>query len=313
MRRTLVQAVAASGGVISREAALAIAPRHVVADAVSDGALVRMFPRVYAVPEDVERADVRRTGALLCIPDAALSHVDALAVWNLPSEPVASAGAGAIHLTCPGRRSDVDIEGLRVHRRLSFRPDPPSIVVRRGLRVVRIEQAIVESWPMLRPLGRRAPAIVAVREGRTTGARLLATLEQQARTSGAAEMRQLFRLLQLGIRSELEAWGHARVFCDPRLPRSRAQVPVKLVSGRTVYLDRLFDEEMVNVELDGAAYHGAPGQRERDLRRDSALAALGFVTVRLTHPRLHADPSAAIEELLLTLATRRRQLGVRGA
>lgn len=65
---------------------------------------------------------------------------------------------------------------------------------------------------------------------------------------------------------------------------------------------------MVNVELDGAAYHGAPGQRERDLRRDTALAALGYLTVRFSHLRLHADPDGVIAELLAILAMRRAQL-----
>jgi very-short-patch-repair endonuclease len=126
-------------------------------------------------------------------------------------------------------------------------------------------------------------------------------------------MDKLFRLLSLGIHSELEAWGHEHVFNDSRLPPSRAQVPVRLPSGRTIYLDRLYDEELVNVELDGAAYHGLPRQRERDLRRDSALASLGFVTVRFSHPRLHADHEQAVDELLATLAMRRCQLRLRRA
>ena len=80
-----------------------------------------------------------------------------------------------------------------------------------------------------------------------------------------------------------------------------------------IYLDRLYDGAMVNVELDGAAYHGEPGQRERDLRRDAALAALGFVTVRFSHLRLHADPDGVRAQLVEVLAVRRRQLGVSAA
>ena len=86
---------------------------------------------------------------------------------------------------------------------------------------------------------------------------------------------RLTRLVERGFRvlevcfPEGAPLGHQRVFADKRLPASRCQVPVTLPSGR-LYLDRLYDGELVNVELDGAAYHGAPGQRERDLRRDAA-------------------------------------------
>jgi very-short-patch-repair endonuclease len=73
-------------------------------------------------------------------------------------------------------------------------------------------------------------------------------------------------------------------------------------------LDRAFLAEMVAVELDGAAYHGAPGQRERDLRRDSALARLGWLTVRFSHLRLHREPGHVIDELVEILEHRRSQL-----
>ena len=56
-----------------------------------------------------------------------------------------------------------------------------------------------------------------------------------------------------------------------------------------------------------------PGQRERDIRRDAALATLGYLTVRFSHLRLHADPEGCIEELLAILAARRAQFGLRPA
>jgi len=178
--------------------------------------------------------------------------------------------------------------------------------------VVRLEQAIVESWSLLPEVDRRVPAIVALRERRTTGARLLACLTANGRCSGAAQMKQVFSLVAGGLHSPLEVWGHEHVFSDPRLPVARCQVPVDLPTGR-IYLDRLYDGAMVNVELDGAAYHGEPGQRERDLRRDAALAALGFVTVRFSHVRLHTDPDGVRVQLVEVLAVRRRQLGVSAA
>lgn len=312
MRATLLAAARANGGLIGRDHALTLVAGHVLKDATRGGALVRLYPRVFALPEAADRPEVRRHGALLCVPDSGLSHLDGLAHWDLPGQARDDLEP-SIHLSRSSTLPPVEVEGLTVHRRTGFEPVAPQTVIRLGARVVRMEQAIVESWPLLAAPDQRLPAIVAVRDRRTRGDRLLSCLDLQPRTAGAAQMRQLFELLSLGIHSHLEAWGHVRVFTDRRLPRSRAQVPVTLTSGRRVYLDRLFEEEMVNVELDGAAYHGKPGQRERDLRRDAALAALGYITIRFSHVRLHADPEGCIQELLAILATRGRQLGLRPA
>jgi very-short-patch-repair endonuclease len=64
------------------------------------------------------------------------------------------------------------------------------------------------------------------------------------------------------------------------------------------------------VELDGAAWHGSAAQRERDVRRDAALAASGWLVVRFTQARLHRDPEGCRRDLLDILASRRRQLRI---
>jgi len=80
--------------------------------------------------------------------------------------------------------------------------------------------------------------------------------------------------------------------------------PVRL-GTRTVYLDVAYEAEMVAVELDGSAYHG---DRDRDSRRDIALAALGWLTLRFSHRRLHNETEPVRRELRITLEIRRRQL-----
>lgn len=51
------------------------------------------------------------------------------------------------------------------------------------------------------------------------------------------------------------------------------------------------------VELDGAAFHGSRSARERDLRRDSALAAAGWVVLRFSFERLLRDPEGCRREI----------------
>jgi very-short-patch-repair endonuclease len=208
------------------------------------------------------------------------------------------------------RRAD----GIALHRRSWFRPEPPHMLIRNGLRVVRLEHAIIESWPLLPEIDRVVPALVAIRERRTTGERLNAALLECGRVPGAAAMRRLFGLAADGCHSALELWGHQNVFSHKSLPAARRQVPFDLPRIGRIYLDRYHEEEMVDVELDGAAFHGSPGQRERDLARDASLARLGIQTVRYSHVRLHRAPAGVRDELRAVLAVRRQQLGLaRGA
>lgn len=75
--------------------------------------------------------------------------------------------------------------------------------------------------------------------------------------------------------------------------------------GRRDRLVLAFDAERVAVEFNGWAYHGGREQRERGLRRDAALAAIGWLTIRLTHRRLTTDVTGCRREVLATLAHRR--------
>ena len=125
-------------------------------------------------------------------------------------------------------------------------------------------------------------------------------------------MRRVFSLAGAGLHSPLELWGHENVFNVPSLPTAELQVPVDL-HDRTVYLDRYYGQEMVAAELDGAAYHGAPGQRERDLIRDADVATRGILTVRFSHQRLHREPERCRGQLREILAVRRRQFGLPAA
>lgn len=301
MRNRLIEFVRRNR-VATRAEVLLHFPLHVLDDALADGVLVRLMPSVYAVAGAGGDRDLLRRGALSRWNNGALSHLDGLDVWRLPSS-----SSDLVHLTVPGDEAATQWAAVQLHRRRNW--SPRDARVRDGLRVVPLEQAVIESWPLLPVVDRRVPAIVAVRERRTTSGRLLARLDTQPRTAGAKELRHVFTLAGSGCHSELELWGHEQVFADPRLPPSRCQVPVKMPSG-SIYLDRLFEDVLVNAELDGAAYHGSSGQRERDIRRDAALAALGYLVVRFSHLRLHADPAGVIAELVTIIATRRRQLSL---
>jgi very-short-patch-repair endonuclease len=68
----------------------------------------------------------------------------------------------------------------------------------------------------------------------------------------------------------------------------------------------LYDEETrTNFELDGAKHHAGPADRERDLRRDAAQAAVGITVVRFTHDRLVRASAEVRAQAAKILAVRR--------
>jgi very-short-patch-repair endonuclease len=132
-------------------------------------------------------------------------------------------------------------------------------------------------------------------------------LAQHVGVRDRAELRRLLDRLGAGCRSELELWGFERVFRGRAFAGAVWQHRVQ-AGGRAVYLDVAFPLVRVAVELDGAAWHGSYEQRERDIRRDAALAALGWVVLRVSHRRLHAEPDAVRREVLTVLQRRQAQV-----
>lgn len=309
MRRKLLEWADDVGGVFARADALQHFAEHIVDDAIRCGALVRILPSTYALSERPQDRGLLRHAALIYRPDAALAGLDALDPWRLLDRPVAT---GPVQMVTDEVHRESNVAQVRVVRRRGFRNEPPHIRSREGLRVTGLERTVIDSWALLPALNRRAPALVAVRDRRTTAARLSEALSGVGRTVGVAEMRHVFGLIAEGCHSELELWGHEKVFDIGELRRARCQVPLQTRVGK-VYLDRYYDEEMLAVEMDGAAYHGSPGQRERDIRRDAAVAALGIQTIRFSHLRLFREPDQVRAETTAVMAMRRCQLGLRPA
>ena len=268
-------------------------------EAVRSGRLRRLLPEVYVDArltvdwQVMARAAIRHTEGT-----GALSHTSALRVWRLPvpdSRP--------LHVTVADGSGLRSMDGLRIHRREGFEPVPPDVVVRAGLPVTRLEHAVVQSWPLLDRDAQRAPVIRAVAERLTTPLRLRAALENWPRIGGRRILRQLIGKLHDGCRSELEIWGYDHIFRD--IPGLLRQAPVR-IRNRTVYLDVFDPTTGTNFELDGARYHAGPADRERDLRRDAALAARGITVVRLTHDHLTGSAADVQREVMAILASRHR-------
>ncbi|MGI8530252.1 MAG: DUF559 domain-containing protein [Geodermatophilaceae bacterium] len=260
------------------------------------GELMRLCACVYAA-SDANLTELRPLAAARST-GGALSHQSSLAGWGLrevhPGEPV--------HVTVEARRRLRPRPGVLVHR-----ADPmPAVVRRAGVRLVGLERTLVDCWTTLGEEQRRAAVIRAVRERRTTPARIRAVLTFRTTIRGARQLAHLIDLLEDGCHSELEIWGLQKVLLIPGLPRPRQQIKVA-AGGRVAYLDAGWEEVKLAVEFDGAAVHGE-SFREGDLRRDAWLASLGWLVIRVSYRRLVTDPEGVRREIAAAYDVRRVQL-----
>lgn len=293
MREDIAAVLAESGGVADLGALTARVPLRSVRRAIERGELIRLCSRVYAAAGCDERA--LRPAAAVLSTGGGLSHHSALCLWGL-YEPDPG---GLVHVMVPAARAPRSRPGVVLHRTRRM----PSVTTRAGLPVVALERSLVDSWSTLGDESRRAAVIRAVRERRTTPARVRQALETRPTLRGACELAHLLTLLEEGCHSELEIWGLQRVLFIPGLPRPRQQIKVA-AAGRVAYLDAGWEEVKLAVEFDGAAAHG-DAFREGDLRRDTWLASLGWLVIRVSYRRVVNDPEGVRREIAAVYDVRR--------
>jgi very-short-patch-repair endonuclease len=277
--------------------------RHTVGDWVKARRLLRPYPGVVVLPAAFDQWRTRALAAVYAT-GGLLSHTSALAVWRLApmGDPV--------HVSVRSGRRALRRPGLVVHRVHGLVPDQLG-----PYPVTDLPRALVDSWGLAagRDGGRRpvevarAAVITALRERRVRPDDLIAEAHRRPALPGRGELHRLVELVRSGSQSELEIWGVRHVLQAPGMPRFVRQYAVALPFA-TVHLDAAIPELRIAVELDGAAFHGSAEDRERDTRRDVALAARGWVVLRFSYRRLTTDPEGCRREIRQVVAARRALL-----
>jgi very-short-patch-repair endonuclease len=260
---------------------------------VRGGRLLRLLPHVVVLPEDADRWRARATAAVLST-GGLLSHASALALWGL------AAPAGHVHVSIDaGRRAQAPVGWLTVHRATGLETRR-----RDGLPVTPPARSVVDAWGAAHGRNGTGAAVRAAREATISAVRtglavpreLRRELARRPQGPGRAGLFELLALVAAGAHSEFEIWGMLHVLDVPGLPPCRRQHRVVFRHGHAD-LDAAWPEVRLAVELDGAAFHGSAEQRERDLRRDAALAAAGWLVLRFSYRRLTREPDACRAEI----------------
>ena len=272
-----------------------------------DGDLHLAFPGVVLLAERADEWAVRAQAASIWARGP-LSHLSALAAAGLTEVP-----SGPIHVTVPADRNPRGCPDVVVHR--TERPIGPT----EGTAPPRLPAArsLVDAWAWAHTPRRNSRAaqqrsvvrhlvIEAVRRRDVPVSRLRDQSARQPLHAGRAGLVELLDLVEGGCQSELEVFGVTHVLRIPGIPAPVQQHRVFLPNGRHVDLDAAYLRAKVGVELDGARWHSSREARERDMRKDTALAALGWLSLRYSYRRLTGEPTACQQEIEAVV---RRRMG----
>jgi hypothetical protein len=269
--------LARQDGVIGRSQALefglsAYSMRH----RARAGEWQRIQRGVYATfSGEVTRDRLLWAALLRAGPEAVLSHQTAAELYGLIKQP-----SSLIHVTVPAASNPAQhgkIPGVVVHRsRILERTRHPVLLPPR----TRIEDTVLDLIEgMGAPEDRYDLICRAIGGQLTTAARLRRALEKRGRFRDRREAESALADAGQGALSNLERWYLRGVERRHKLPVATRQARKK-IGGQSIYLDNLYEEYQVCVELDGAAAHPA-GEQWRDKRRDRQnLTADKIVTMR---------------------------------
>jgi very-short-patch-repair endonuclease len=255
--------------------------RGAVRRRVPAGRLHRVHRGVYLVGHPAPHPDVPLLAALLaCVERVYISHVSALALWELVRAPITEVEVTAVGWNCKSR------PGIRVHRVGALHPLDRR--ARSGIPVTAPARSLLDfAATASDEETRRAIAEARVRRLLRPG-ELAAAADRAPRRAGTAHIRALLKHEGEPVltRSDAERRMLALVR-DAQLPPPRANT--RLLGFE---VDFLWAEQALVVEVDGYAFHSSARSFERDRRRDAILEAAGYRVMRVTWKQLIEEPIA---------------------
>lgn len=260
-------------GVLERQQALRAGVRRDVIDGLlRTGRWQRMQQGVYGIFTGEPCREAQLWAVLLRAgPDAALSHRTAAALFGLAGD-----SAGPTHVIVPRDRRPRRIPGVIIHRVDRARSARhPALLLPRTC----IEETVLDLAATARSVDEAFGWIFrATGKWLTDAERIRRAMAARQKMRWRAELSACLDDADEGVRSNLEHRYVRDVERPHGLPRAMRQARV-IRYGRVSYLDNLYEDYLVCVELDGRAAHPL-GERWRDYRRDNAGAVDGIITLR---------------------------------
>lgn len=236
---------------------------------------------------------------LLAGEGAALSHQTAAELFKITDQP-----STLIHVTIPHRRRMSPATGVVIHRstRLAETIHPTLLPPR-----TRIEETVLDLAERAVLFDAAFAAVCAASQRRlTTCDRVGEAMSRRKKMRWRAELGQALGLIGTGVHSLLEYHYVRLVEHAHGLPPATRQAKV-VSGGRNRYLDNLYGDYGLCVELDGQQAH-PDDQRWPDLRRINALTEQGMIVLRYGWTDVDRHPCQTAAQIASVL----RKLGWRG-
>jgi hypothetical protein len=269
--------IASQGGVISRSqgAEFGLAGEE-MRNRVRFADWQRVQRGVYATFSGEPRRESQLWAVLLRAgPEAVLSHQSAAELYGLTKQPSLLMHVTVPHDSNPARYSK--IPGVVVHRSRNIEAARhPALLPPR----TRVEDTVLDLIADLDDPADRYDVICRAVGGRlTTAARLWQALDKRSRFPDRRAVESALGDAGQGALSNLERWYLQGAERRHGFPVATRQARIR-AGGKSIYLDNLYEEYLVCVELDGNAAHPA-GEQWGDKRRDRRnLAVEKIVTMR---------------------------------
>jgi len=235
-----------------------------------------------------------RAAALAAGAGANVSHVTSGVLWDLrvPDDPEAHV------IVDPQRR--LRIPGLRSHR---VELAETEMAVVDGIPCTTLLRTMLDCLLWLPEEAGRTMAVDALRRGLVTVEDLRTTLRRSGQRHGLSRAWSVVADISAGAHSEAEVRVH-RLLRRGGIVGWTANAPVHDADGLIGYIDLLFDEAMVTVEIDGRAYHSDDVAFQRDRTRQNRLIRAGYHVLRFTWDDVVARPEQFVQLLRDALAER---------
>ncbi len=291
------ETAAEQGGIISRRQAIecGVSP-GAIAWLVEDGRWRVVHRGVYAVfTGDPSRAAVLWAAVHRAGEGAALSHQTSAELWGLLDQR-----NRLIHVTVPSERRVGPICGVVLHRsgRITEATHPSQRPPR-----TRIEETVLDLVDQATTFEAAFGYICAsVQRGLTTPDRIASFMGLRKKL----RWRRMLIPALADIRHGVHSWLEYRYLHDVErahgLPTAIRQARVML-GRRSGYLDNLYAEFGVCVELDGRSAH-PDDKRWLDIRRDNAAAVTGTITLRYGWDDVISRPCEVAAQIAAVLTAR---------
>jgi very-short-patch-repair endonuclease len=287
------------GGIISREELAACGlSRSAIHRRVCSGRLMPRGPNVFQLGP-VATEDAIREAALEVGGDhSELSHHSAVEVLGAgPRDPRAH------HITVPRGRQPGRSPDVVVHHARSLGPGDVRLV--RGMRVTAPGRTALDMGAVLPPSALSALVTTMLHMRLLTPAAFAAVASRHRGHPG------LGRLMALApgrtpTESPLEDRVRDEILDPLEVPGAVPQYWITGLSGRRYRADFAYPQARVLVEADSRAHHDRVLAFDDDRERDADLAAVGWLTLRITHEHVERTPAQTRARVDATLASRTR-------